>query len=105
MSPWRWSSLDRCNRRRVTNASSAVYVTLALVVARRLRRRRQRVLVVGGGLALVLVIGLTRLYLGVHYPTDVLAGWALGLGVALACGWLEGRWAAPHGVPSAGGMP
>ena len=46
----------------------------------------------GLGFALPLVIGLGRLYLGVHWPTDVLAGWAMGsLQSVLAIAWLRRR--------------
>jgi undecaprenyl-diphosphatase len=76
-------------------SSAAVYLTLALLAARRLRRRGARVLVVAGAALLVLAIGLTRLYLGAHYLTDVLAGWAAGVGCALVCAWLDGRWGPP----------
>lgn len=66
--------------------SAAMYMTLAVVIARTLSRRRLRIYVVGVGALLAFLIGLSRLYLGVHYPTDVLAGWTLGLAWALVCG-------------------
>ncbi len=50
------------------------YGTLAILVAWRLRGLR-RWAVIAGGVLLVLLIGYSRLYLGVHYPTDVLAGY------------------------------
>ena len=77
-------------------SSTATYLTIALLAARRLRRRWTRILVVVGSALLVFVIGVTRLYVGAHYLSDVVAGWAGGLGVALLCAWLDERWAAPH---------
>lgn len=75
--------------------AAALYMTLAFLIARALPHRRLRVFAVATGAALALLIGLSRIYLGVHYPTDVLAGWTLGLAWALTCAlvarWLGGR--------------
>jgi undecaprenyl-diphosphatase len=71
--------------------SAALYMTLAVLIARTMERRRQRVAVVAIGASLMLLIGFTRLYLGVHYPTDVLAGWTAGLLWALICGLIVNR--------------
>jgi hypothetical protein len=40
--------------------------------------RRSRPLIIGGAVFIILLIAFTRLYLGVHFPTDILAGWLLG---------------------------
>lgn len=66
--------------------SAALYMTLAVMIARTLEQRRLRVYVVASGAFLAMLIGFTRVYLGVHYPSDVLAGWTLGLTWALICG-------------------
>jgi len=63
-------------------ASAAVYGSVATVLARAYPARRRAILL--GACTLVLLIGLSRVYLGVHWITDVLAGWAAGAFMALA---------------------
>jgi undecaprenyl-diphosphatase len=63
--------------------SAIVYLTLGALLAQLVQRRRLKAYLVGVALGLTLLIGLTRVYLGVHYPTDVLGGWMAGLGWAL----------------------
>lgn len=65
--------------------SAIVYLTLAVMLARTVSSRRLRVYLVGASLLVVFLIGSTRVYLGVHYPTDVVAGWAAGTAYALIC--------------------
>jgi undecaprenyl-diphosphatase len=67
------------------SVSMAVYGSLAIIVVRRLDSTWQRVAVLGGTAVLVGAIGLTRLYLGVHYLTDVLAGYVLALAWTACC--------------------
>jgi undecaprenyl-diphosphatase len=66
--------------------STALYLTLATLIARALPRRRLRIFAIVVGAFLAFLIGTSRLYLGVHYPTDVLAGWTVGCTWALVCG-------------------
>jgi undecaprenyl-diphosphatase len=64
--------------------STALFVSLALVVAVFVfRRPLARAAALAAGFAIAGLIGLTRLVFGVHWPTDVIAGWALGTAVAL----------------------
>ncbi|HEV2237089.1 MAG TPA: phosphatase PAP2 family protein, partial [Ktedonobacterales bacterium] len=55
------------------------YGTLAYFIIRALRREWPRVLVGVVAALLVLAVGISRIYLGVHYPSDVAAGWAAGV--------------------------
>ena len=59
-------------------ASAAIYLTLSVVLARRDRRPAGKLILLGAGFLLSFLIGLSRIYLGVHYPTDVIAGWSAG---------------------------
>jgi len=75
--------------------SSAVYLTLALMLAEGIDRdgwrgRAARVAVVAFFSGLVVLIGMSRVYLGVHWPSDVLAGWCFGTAWALVV-WMVNR--------------
>jgi undecaprenyl-diphosphatase len=72
-------------------AAAVIYLTLGALLARFAARRRVRIYIIGISLVLTLLVGITRVYLGVHYPSDVLAGWAAGLAWALLC-WLGARY-------------
>jgi undecaprenyl-diphosphatase len=72
--------------------SMADFATVALITSRRLRRHSLRWLVMGLGLGLPLLIGISRPYLGVHYPSDVIGGWTAGLACAFLALWADVRW-------------
>ena len=60
-------------------AHSVLYLWLAVTIVLRLRPgMARRTAVVAAGLALTILVGLSRVYLNVHYLSDVSAGWALG---------------------------
>lgn len=65
--------------------SAIVYATVAYLAARLQRRWWSRLLTLTSAAALILLIALSRLYLGVHYPSDVIAGMVIGLAWAAFC--------------------
>jgi undecaprenyl-diphosphatase len=65
--------------------SAITYMTLAALLARMTVNPRLRYYFMGVAVALTFMIGVSRVYLGVHYPTDVLAGWCIGSAWALIC--------------------
>jgi undecaprenyl-diphosphatase len=70
--------------------AAASYLTLGALLARFQPRRRVKIYLLTLAVLLTVAIGLSRVYLGVHWPSDVLAGWTLGAGWALLC-WLVVR--------------
>jgi undecaprenyl-diphosphatase len=67
--------------------SAVVYLTLASLTARLTDRRGLKLYAMSVAVVFTILIGVSRVYLGVHWPSDVLAGWMIGASWALAC-WL-----------------
>jgi membrane-associated phospholipid phosphatase len=71
----------------------ATLVTVALVLAWPLMAARARHWALAAGVALVLLVGLTRMWLGVHFLSDVVGGWSLGVAWSLLTALLFGAFA------------
>ena len=71
--------------------SAVAYLTLGALLARSHERRAVKVFFLVTAALLGFMVGLSRVYLGVHWPTDVLAGWTAGAVWALLC-WTVARW-------------
>jgi undecaprenyl-diphosphatase len=75
--------------------AAVVYLTLGALLSRTQADRRVKVYILAVAALLTILVGASRVYLGVHWPTDVLAGWALGAAWAMVCWlamlWLQGR--------------
>jgi undecaprenyl-diphosphatase len=82
-------------------ASAVTYLTLAALLARVLPGRRMKLFVLTWALLLTGLAGTSRVYLGVHWPSDVVAGWAMGASWAVFC-WLAAEWISRRARPRSG---
>lgn len=67
--------------------STVFYLTLGVMLTRAFPKRRLKAFVLGAAILIALLIGLTRIYLGAHWASDVIAGWCAGAAWAMAL-WL-----------------
>lgn len=70
--------------------AAVTYLTLGSILAGIAPGRATRVYILGVAVLLALMVGVSRVYLGVHWPSDVLAGWCAGFAWAMLC-WLVAR--------------
>lgn len=77
--------------------SAVVYLTLGALLARIHSQRTLKIYFLGLAVLLTVAVGVSRVYLGVHWPTDVLAGWSAGAVWATFC-WLVALWFQHRGM-------
>ena len=85
--------------------AAVTYLTLGALLARVEPRRRLKLYLIGLAVVVSLAVGISRVYLGVHWPSDVIAGWALGASWAMLC-WAAALWLQRRGqIERAGPEP
>ena len=77
--------------------SASVYLTLGVLLARLVKGRLVKAYFLATALLITFLVGVSRVYMGVHFPTDVLAGWTAGLVWALLC-WLVAKYLQQRGA-------
>lgn len=84
--------------------SAITYLTIAALLARAYPSVTVSLYIMSLAVLLTVLIGLSRIYLGVHFPTDVLAGWCIGAAWAIGC-WVVMAWLQQGGQVESPGPP
>lgn len=76
--------------------AAVTFLTLGALLTRVNADRRVKLYFISIAVFLTLIVGMSRVYLGVHYPSDVVAGWCIGSAWAMLC-WAGALWLQRHG--------
>lgn len=82
--------------------SAVTFLTLGVLLARTQKDRRVKAYLMGLAIFLTLMVGFSRVYLGVHWPTDVIAGWAVGAAWAILASLVAARLQRRHTIEREG---
>lgn len=81
--------------------SAVTFLTLGILLGRTQKDRRLKAYLMGTAIFLTLIVGFSRVYLGVHWPTDVIAGWAVGAAWAILASLVAARLQRRHTIERA----
>lgn len=85
--------------------AAVTYLTLGTLLARAEQARTVRIYLISVAITLTLLIGASRVYLGVHWPSDVLAGWCVGATWAMLCSFAARRLQRSRTIEPPGNAP